>query len=140
MVVEQPIVLVSRFDELDRQARGAITHRSIEDSNPANARLRRRAQDIASAFTRRPTDEPTVRDERRPRRGKGEFGLHLAVDPFPERVLHSSGFIAQLIAQQFSTDEDAPGSGEDAVAAYVATAGRAESLFFGTIVPAEAIA
>ncbi len=140
MAAEQPLVLVSRFDELDRQARGAVTHRSIEDLNPSNPRLRRRAMEMASAFERRrPADEPAVREERRPRRGKGEFGLHLAVDAFPERVRHSSSFITQLIAQQFSADEDDTDSG-NGVAAYDATAGRADGFYFGTVVPEEAFA
>ena len=140
MAAEQPIVLVSRFDELDRQFWGSATHRSIEDPNPANTRLRRRARDMESAFERRrPADERLVRQEPRPRRGKGEFGFHLAVDPFSERVRHSSGFITQLIAQQFSNGGDAANS-DDGVAAYDETAARAEGFFFGTIVAQEAFA
>jgi hypothetical protein len=86
------------------------------DPNPANARLRRRA-----------------------RRGKGEFGLHLAVDPFPERVRHSCGFITQRIAQQFSDGGDAANS-DDGIAAYDETAARTEGFFFGTICAQEAFA
>jgi hypothetical protein len=133
LLAEQPIMLALRFDELDRDARGAVTHRSIEDTSPANSRLRGRANDLTKAFERRrPEDERKLREDRQPRRDRGEFGLHLAIDEFPERVRHSSGFMAQLIAQQFSVGSDSADF-EDGAAAYNAVSERGDAILFGVV-------
>ena len=119
---------------------GAGTGSASTPSSPANSRLRGRANDLTKAFERRrPEDERKLREERQPRCDRGEFGLHLAIDEFPERVRHSSGFMAQLIAQQFSVGSDRADF-EDGTAAYDAATERGDSIFFGAIVPQEAFA
>ncbi|MSO65173.1 MAG: hypothetical protein EXQ85_05145 [Alphaproteobacteria bacterium] len=59
------------------------------------------------------------------------FGLHLAVDPYPERVRHSSPFVTQLL-DQIHRNIGQPARDRFEFAAYDASNARAESIY-GTI-------
>lgn len=124
------------FDTLDRQARGAIHFRSLGEPEPIEPRLRRRGSagrgtaDLDNPANDR-RDGGTGRSRRR------EFGLHFGINPFPEWVLHSSAFVAQLIAQQFSPGAGLPQlSSEEGASAYGLATARTES-FFGQFQPVE---
>ncbi len=131
------------FEELDRQARGGISQRSIEESQHPGPRLRRRSSDfIDEGRDRRrrvgPRGAANDRPEGPRRRGTGEFGIHLAASPFPERVQHSSPFVAQLIGQQFGDGEES-GALDEGLAAYDGAVALSQS-FFGAYAPVELVA
>lgn len=134
------LVPTPSYEELDRQARGGVIQRTIEDSERPGARLRRRREDLREVFERRRSDSRRPANDRLERGGRtapGEFGLHIAADPYPERVQHSTPFVAQVIGQTVAhagafaeTDLNA------GVAAYDGAAARTES-YFGAHAPVE---
>lgn len=131
------------YEELDRQARGGVTLRSIEQSDHTRARLRRRRSDLIDEGREQrkrvdARDAAKGRAEGARRQGTGEFGLHLAANPYPERVQHSSPFVAQLIGQQFSGDAE-PGALDDGLAAYDGAAGLSQTIL-GAYPPLELVA
>lgn len=134
------LALAPSYDELEREARGRVTQRAIEDSGPSGARLRRRSDDIRDAFERRHPDSRRPANDSSEGSGRtttGEFGLHIAANPYPERVQHSTPFVAQVIGQ---TVADAGSFTETnlhaGVTAYDGAAARTES-YFGAHAPVE---
>ena len=134
------LVLASSYEELERDARGGVTQRAIENSGRPGARLRRRREDLREVTERRRSESRRSANDRPERRGRtapGEFGLHIAADPYPERVQHSTPFVAQVIGQTI-----APGGAlaeadlSAGVAAYDGAAARTES-YFGAHAPVE---
>ncbi len=135
------LVPTPSYEELDRQARGGVIQRTIEDSERPGARLRRRREDLRDVFDRpRPADSRRPANDRLERGGRtapGEFGLHIAADPYPERVQHSTPFVAQLIGQSAAqADISAEATLNAGVAAYEGAAARTES-YFGAHAPVE---
>lgn len=134
------LVPAPNFEELDRQARGGITRRAIDDSERAGTRLHRRRGELGEAIERRrgndsrqPANDRLDRD----RAGAGEFGLHIAADPYPERVQHSSPFIAQVIGQTVGHASSATGEiRNEGITAYDGAVARTES-YFGAYDPVE---
>ena len=132
------LVLAPSYEELDRQARGGVTLRAIETSERTGARLRRRREDLREVSERRrsePRRPANDRSERRGRTAPGEFGLHIAA--YPERVQHSTPFVAQVIGQAVARPGALPEADLNAgVAAYDGAAARTES-YFGAHAPVE---
>ena len=131
------------YEELDRQARGGATLRGIEQSDHTRARLRRRSSDLIDEGRdqrKRVDSRDAANDAPKGarRQGRGEFGLHLATNPYPERVQHSSPFVAQLIGQQFSGDSE-PGALDNGLAAYDGAAGLSQTIL-GAYPPLELVA
>lgn len=127
------------YEQLEREARGRVTLRAIEDSGRPGARLRRRREDLREVTERRRSEARRPANDRPERRGRtvpGEFGLHIAA-AYPERVQHSTPFVAQVIGQ--TTARAGPLSESDlnaGVAAYDGAAARTES-YFGAHAPVE---
>lgn len=135
------LVPTPSYEELDRQARGGVIQRSIEDSERPGARLQRRREDLLDLFERRRSGESggpaNDKFQSARRSGSGEFGLHIAADPHPERVQHSTPFVAQLIGQSAAQAGISAGAALNAgVAAYDGAAARAET-YFGAHAPVE---
>lgn len=138
------LVLAPSYEELERDARGGISQRAIENSGPPGARLRRRREDLREVTERRSSESRRPANDRSERRGRtapGEFGLHIAADPYPERVQHSTPFIAQVIGQAVGQAVARAGMSSEAdvnagVAAYDGAAARTES-YFGAHDPVE---
>ena len=121
------------FEAADRQSKGAVHRRPIEQNDSVNPRYRRRALDTRTELKQE--DSATDHNDNRDTSSRGEFGFHLGINAFPERVLHSSAFIAQLIGQQFAPSKDVAttDSGSGATA-YGAAVERVES-YFGAFEP-----
>ena len=138
--VANALVPTPSYEELDRQARGGVIQRTIEDSGRPGARLRRRREDLREVTERRRTDSRRPANDRSDRGGRsapGEFGLHIAADPYPERVQHSTPFVAQVIGQAIvHTGASAEADLNAGVAAYDGAAARTES-YFGAHAPVE---
>lgn len=134
------LVLVPSYEELERDARGGVSQRAIENSERPGPRLRRRREDLREVSERRRPDSrrPAAgQPERRSRTAPGEFGLHIAADPYPERVQHSTPFVAQVIGQAVARPGALPEADLNAgVAAYDGAAARTES-YFGAHAPVE---
>ncbi|MCH8110913.1 MAG: hypothetical protein IH905_02990 [Proteobacteria bacterium] len=134
------LVLASSNEELAREARGGVTLRAIETSERTGARLRRRREDLREVSERRrsePRRPANDRSEGRGRTAPVEFGLHIAADPYPERVQHSTPFVAQVIGQAVARAGALPEADLNAgVAAYDGAAARTES-YFGAHAPVE---
>lgn len=134
------LVLASSNEELAREARGGVTLRAIENSERSGARLRRRREDLREVTERRRSEARRPANdglERRSRTAPGEFGLHIAADPYPERVQHSTPFVAQVIGQTIAgTGALAEADLTAGVAAYDGAAARTES-YFGAHAPVE---
>ncbi len=135
------LVPTPSYEELDRRARGGVIDRTIEDSERPGARLRRRREDLLDLFERRRPSElggpANDKFQSARRSGSGEFGLHVAADPYPERVQHSTPFVAQLIGQSAAqAGISAEATLNAGVAAYDGAAARTES-YFGAHAPVE---
>jgi len=138
------LVLASSYEELAREARGGVTLRAVENSERPGARLRRRREDLREVTERRRSEARRPANdglERRKRTAPGEFGLHISADPYPERVQHSTPFVAQVIGQAIGQTIAGAGALAEAdlsagVAAYDGAAARTES-YFGAHAPVE---
>lgn len=142
-ITTNALVLAPSFEEFEREQRGSVTLRAIESSQRTGARLRRRREDIRDVSDHRPeTRRPAnPRTERRADTPSGEFGLHIAAAPYPERVQHSTPFVAQVIGQATGQAIGQAGALAEAelnagVAAYDGAAARTES-YFGAHAPVE---
>ena len=133
------LVHAPSYEELDRQARGGVTLRAIETSERPGARLRRRREDLREVSERRRSESRRPANDRPERRSRtaGEFGMHIAADPYPERVQHSTPFVAQVIGQAIAPAGALAEADLNAgVTAYDGAAARNQS-YFGAFAPVE---